>query len=454
MRSRGRSPRRADDRKHARNILEFDLTSTLAFKGSLTELTLHCKVTQNATMATKKNRNLKWFALVALIPGLLLAAFGTLWIYVSATATPLHPNPQDVKSVTHSTPLPKWADAVERGRQIVRAGLAAQNLPGISVAVGTGGEIVWAEGFGWSDLENRVPVAPETRFRIGGASTTLTSAAVGLLLEKNRLTLDDEIQTHVPAFPKKQWPVTLGQLMGHLAGVRNDDGDEESVAEHCERTGEVLHRFAERPLLFEPGTQYRYSSYGWILVSAAVEAAAGEPFFTFMRTQIFQPLSMDDTTPDSAAEPRPDQAIFYYPRFAADTRYGPELTRPGDYSCLAGAGAFLSTPSDLVRFGMAVSSGKLLQAATVRTLQAPQRLASGRVTDYGLGWKLETVPLAGAPTQLASHGGFVMGGSTSLMTFPERGIVVALTSNISFADTSSLASHIAQVFAEQRKTPQ
>ena len=84
---------------------------------------------------------------------------------------------------------------MEQGRQIVRAGLTEQNLPGLSVAVGVGGEIVWAEGFGWADLEKRVPVAPETRFRIGTASTALTSAAVGLLLEKGRLKLDDVIQT-------------------------------------------------------------------------------------------------------------------------------------------------------------------------------------------------------------------------------------------------------------------
>ena len=122
---------------------------------------------------------------------------------MSATATPLHPNPQDVPSVTHSAPSPKWAGAVEQGRQIVRAGLTEQNLPGLSVAVGVGGDIVWAEGFGWADLENRVPVTPDHRFRIGTASTALTSAAVGLLLEKGRLKLDDEIQTYVPDVPEE-----------------------------------------------------------------------------------------------------------------------------------------------------------------------------------------------------------------------------------------------------------
>jgi serine beta-lactamase-like protein LACTB, mitochondrial len=242
--------------------------------------------------------------------------------------------------------------------------------------------------------------------------------------------------------------------MGHLAGVRNDAGDEEPLSVRCERTVDGLQRFAERRLLFEPGTRYRYSTYGWILVSAVVEAAAREPFLRFMRTQIFEPLGMDDTKADSATDPIPDRATFYHPRFAADPRYGPELAREGDYSCFAGAGAFLSTPSDLVRFGMAINSGKLLQPATVKMLQAPQRLASGEETGYGLGWDLETVSLAGETTRLAGHDGeFSMGGSTSFITFSERGIVVAVTSNISFADTSSVALKIAQAFEQQGSSP-
>jgi CubicO group peptidase (beta-lactamase class C family) len=241
--------------------------------------------------------------------------------------------------------------------------------------------------------------------------------------------------------------VNLRQLMGHLAGVRNDAGDEESLAP-CERTLDGLKRFADSPLRFEPGTQFRASSYGWILVSAAVEAAAKEPFFSFMQAQIFEPLRMTATRPDSAAETIPDRATFYFPRFAGDTRYGPESVREGDHTCFAGAGAFLSTPSDLVRFGMSVGSGKLLQPATVEILQTSQRLASGDDTSYGLGWKLETVSLGGKQTRMAGHGtrpNFV-GGSAYLMTFPERDIVVAVASNISFADVRSVALKIAEVF--------
>ena len=416
-----------------------------------------------------KNRIPTWLKLIVGAIGLLLAPILGLWAYKSATTPILHPDPQQVRSVTHSDPSRKWTDAVERGRQIMRAGLINQNLPGLSVAVGVDGDIVWAEGFGWATLENQAPVAPDTGFRVADASKALTSAAVGLLLEKDTLHLDDEIQVHVPEFPKKQWPVTLRQLMAQVAGVTTDHGGEAplsnppsgegSRAERCERTVDGLHldNFAERELLFEPGTRYRPSSYGWILVSAAVEAAANEPFFTFMRTQVFEPLGMRDTTIDVATEAIPARAAFYWARFglAGDTRYGPKSARQGDHSCYAGAAAFLSTPTDLVRFGMGINSGKLLKPGTVQLLRTPQRLASGEETGYGLGWELETHPLAGQPTRMAGHGSKAefIGGTTYLMTFPERGLVVAVMTNISFADTKSIALNIAQAFAEQGRSP-
>jgi serine beta-lactamase-like protein LACTB, mitochondrial len=400
-----------------------------------------------------RNRTQTLIALIVFAIGVLATVLAGLHTYMTTTATPLHPSARDVPSAVRSAPLPEWADAVERGRKIVRAGLTEQNLPGLSVAVGVGDDIVWAEGLGWADLENRVPVTPNMRFRIGTASKVLTSAAVGLLLEKNRLNLDAEIQKYVPQFPEQQWPVTLRQLMGHLAGVRTDGGDEGPLySERCERPVDALPHFAERSLLFEPGTQYRYSSYGWVLVSAAVEDAADEPFLTFMRTQIFEPLAMDDTMADSATEPIPDRVTFYFPRYAADPRYGLHLTRRIDYSCYAGASAFLSTPSDLVRFGMAINSGKLLQPATVQVLQTPQRLPSGQETGYGLGWDLEAVALAGEQTRWVGHDGTTLGGMVaSLITFPERGLVVSILSNISYADTESLAVSIAEAFAKQER---
>jgi CubicO group peptidase (beta-lactamase class C family) len=395
------------------------------------------------------NKRNVWITIILTPVILIPIAVAGLYLYTSATAPLLHPDPQTVPSEMRSPPAQQWAGAVDQGRQAVRAALTEQNLPGLSVAVGTGGNVVWAEGFGWADLDNGMKVTPDTRFRIGTASILLTSAAAGLLLDKGKLKLDDEIQNYVAAFPKKQWPVTIRQLMGHVAGVRNDGGDEGPLfATHCEHPVQGLTPFAESPLLFEPGTAYRHSSYGWILLSTAIEAAGDEPFLTFMRNQIFDPLGMDDTRADSSTAATGDRATSYFPRFAADPKYGYHPMRPLEYSCYAGASVFVSTPSDLVRFGLAVNGGKLLQPATVQLLQTSLRLPSGEETGYGLGWDLETVTLSGNQARLVGHDGDTLGGMVaSLMTFPD-GLVVAVTSNISYADTYAVGLKVAEAFAK------
>lgn len=394
-----------------------------------------------------------WIALIA-VPPVLVAAFVVgLFVYVNATVSPIHPDPNNVPALSQVSPARAWANSVDRARQAVRMSVTEQNLPGVSVAVGAGGEIVWAEGFGWADLEKRVPVGPDMRFRIGTASTVLTSAAAALLVEKEQLHLDAEIQTYVPAFPDKQWPVTLRQLMGHVSGVRNDAGDEEPMSVHCERTLDGLQRFAGEKLRFEPGTEFRFSSYGWILVSGAIESAAKEPFLAFMQKHIFEPLGMRDTTADSTPEPIADVATYYFPKFGADPRYGPQEPEKVDFSCFSGGGTFLSTPSDLVRFGLAIGNGKFLKPATVQLLQTPLRLPSGDDTGYGLGWDLETVTLAGQQTRVAGHDGTMRGGMVaSLMTLP-GGLVVAVTSNTSYANTFAIGERIAQAFAEPGSSP-
>ena len=402
-------------------------------------------------MARGWNRVETWLALVVVGVGGLLAAISGLHVYVTATATRLHPEPSNVPSTLQSEPKPQWMAAADRARAVMRAGISEQNLPGLSVAVGVGGEIVWAEGFGWADLDGQAPVDPATQFRIGTASIALTSAAAGLLLEQGRLNLDDEIQVHVPEYPKKPWPVTLRQLMAHTAGVKTDGGDEGPLfGQHCDHPVEALPVFADAALRFEPGTQFSPSSYGWILVSAAIEEAANEPFLRFMRDRVFEPLGMEATRPDPAAERTAGRATPYFPRYSADPRYGLHLMRQLDHSCYAGASVFLSTPSDLVRFGMAMNGGTLLRPETVRLLQTSQQLRSGEETGYGLGWNLETVTLGGEQVRAVGHDGAVLGGmAASLLILPERGIAVAVTSNISYADTATLASGVADAFVSR-----
>jgi CubicO group peptidase (beta-lactamase class C family) len=396
-----------------------------------------------------------WVSLLLLGVVLVVLGIPGLFVYMSLTATKVHPDSQDIPSLTNSKPLPQWAGAAEQSCQIVRASMSENNLAGVSVAVGMDGEFVWAEGFGFADIESSLPVTPSHRFRTGTASIVFTSAAIGLLLDEGRLKLDDEIQRYVPAFPDKQWPVTIRQVMGDVAGFNTEDPDNGVLtSSHCERPADAVALFAKEPLQFQPGTQYRDSTFGWVLLSAVVEAAARTPLATFLTERIFRPAGMPDTFKESVTNPPPDAATSYNPRFAANPVYGIKPLPKFDYSCHAGSNGFLATPSDLVRFGMATNRGKLLRPQTVQTLQTPQRLASGQQTSYGLGWDLKAVSLAGQPVQSAGHNGhFWVYEVASLLTFPERGLAVAVMSNVSFEGTPAIAERVAQAFAAQGRGP-
>ena len=402
-----------------------------------------------------KSRMPTWVALILLGVGLLAVGIPGLFVYMKVTATKVHPRSQEISSVMDSPPPAKWSAAAERARQIARTSIAENNLAGLSVAVGIDGEIVWTEGFGFADIETRSPVTPNHRFRTGTAAIVFTSAAIGLLYDEGRVQLDEEIQKYVPDFPRKQWPVTVRQVMGQVAGFPTEDPDNGVLtSHHCERPADAVAIFAKEPLLFQPGTQYRDSTFGWVLLSAVAEAASGTPFLTFLEERILRPLGMLDTFKESVANPPSDSATSYNPRFAAKPTYGLTPLPQFDYSCHAGSNGFLSTPSDLVRFGMAMNRGKLLRSQTVQMLQTPQRLMSGESTGYGLGWELKTMTLNGEQVQAAGHNGhFWVEEVASLLTVPERGLAVAVMSNVSFAGTPSLAERIAQAFAVQGKSP-
>lgn len=140
------------------------------------------------------------------------------------------------------------AAAVDQARALIRDWRVQNNIPGVSVAVGVNGQILWAEGFGLADLEQQVPVTQLTRFRIGSASKPLTAAAAGLLYDRGALDLDTPIQTYVPSFPEKEWPITTRQLMSHTAGIRHyRDRAEGYSAAHFETVTEALSMFANDP---------------------------------------------------------------------------------------------------------------------------------------------------------------------------------------------------------------
>src|SRR5437016_12489074 len=186
----------------------------------------------------------------------------------------------------------------------------ATRIPGVQVAVAVNGKLVWSEGFGYADVERNRPVTRETQFRIGSVSKPLTAAAVVLLYEQGKLDLDAPIQRYVPTFPDKGYPISTRQLAGHLAGIRHYKDREFFLNRHFATVRDGLAIFQDDSLLFPPGTRFSYSSYGWNLVSAVVEGAAGEDFLPYISARGLRRLDLAHTAPDRADSVLPDRAPF------------------------------------------------------------------------------------------------------------------------------------------------
>lgn len=333
-----------------------------------------------------------------------------------------------------------WTEAAAQARAFLLGRMEEQSVPGLSVAVGVGGEIVWQEGFGWADLENRVPVWPETKFRIASISKTLTAAAVGKLVEEGRLDLDLPVQTYVPSFPEKRWPVTTRLLGGHLAGIRHYRGGEFESMVHYDDVVEGLEIFARDPLLHEPGTAYEYSTYGWNLISAVVQGAAGEPFLHYMTKTVFEPAGMGETVAEHV-----DSIIYRRSRAYLLTDDEHVINAPYvDNSNKWAGGGFLSTASDLVRYGMAYLDGTLLEPETVELLWTSQKTVDGEETGYGIGWRERSWD----DRRVVYHTGGAMGGTTVLVVYPEEGLTIAILTNVQDAGQTDNARTVAGFFLD------
>lgn len=330
--------------------------------------------------------------------------------------------------------------AIDAGRALLDSLRLAGGIPGLSVAVGIGGDIVWSEGFGFADLENRVAVTPLTKFRIGSVSKSVSSISVGQLVAEGRLDLDLPVQTYVPGFPEKPWPITTRFVAGHLAGIRHYRGAEFESARHYATVAQGLTIFANDPLLFEPGTRWSYSSYGWNLVSAVVEGAAGEPFLAYMRRAVFEPAGLSDLVSDQV-----DSLVMFRTRYYEKRPDGAVLNATFvDNSNKWAGGGFLSTPAELLDLAFALLDGELLERETLELLWTPQRTRDGEATEYGIGWY---VSQDAAGRRMVGHGGGSVGGTTLFWIWPEREVVVALTANLSEAPLGGRA------FAERLGVP-
>lgn len=341
---------------------------------------------------------------------------------------------------------------------MVAAEQARQQIPGLAIAVGHEGTVVFSKGYGTANLELGVPVTTETAFRTASVAKPLTAAGVMTLVEAGKLDLDAPVRTYCPAWPETHPPITTRQLLGHLAGVRHYNKPGESTGKtHYFTIGETLTLFKNDPLLHAPGTKYAYTTFGYNVVGCAIEGASGQSYEQFMRDRVFAPAGMTRTRLDRVYEIVPGRAGGYQVLSQATYDQLPEAVRafavPGgvynadlhDTSMKVPGGGLLSTPEDLVRFGMALDRGTLLMPVSVAAMWTGMTTASGEATGYGLGFGVRG-PQNGM-TQI-SHGGNQAGASSAFMIIPEADITWAIMTNLEDAEVGVISRELGNILRD------
>jgi CubicO group peptidase (beta-lactamase class C family) len=323
----------------------------------------------------------------------------------------------------------------EEAKQIVQQWISDSEIPGLAICISRDGQIVFSRGFGYADLEHRVPVYPDsTRFRIGSISKSLTAYGLGILMEKGMIDMDAPVQTYVPYFPEKEYPISTRQIAGHTAGIRHYREEEWLSATRYNTVREGLEIFMHDSLLFEPGTDYYYSSYGFNLVSAVIEGASGQDFLSFMHANAFGPLSMSSTVEDLT-----DSIILHRAEPYSMSKGNFINAAYVDNSYKWAGGGFLSSAADLVKFGNAMLSDTLLSPEIIQELTLSQKTTDGEETGYGIGFSTGTTE---SGIRHFGHGGGSVGGVSNLTIYPEYRMVMAIVTNdseASFEDRHRLA---------------
>ena len=317
---------------------------------------------------------------------------------------------------------PNYAEARGHARKVGNE-LLARGIPGLAISVAVDGRVVYAEGFGYADLEQRVAAWAGTRFRIGSISKPLTAVALMQLVEQRKIDLDAPVQQYVPSFPDKGAKITPRLLAGHLGGIRHYKDDEFLSAKHYDSIVEGLKIFASDPLVAPPGSKYSYSTYGFNLLSAAIESAAAEPFLDYMQRHVFDALGLAHTTADQN-RPLIDQRSRFYAR----PNDGPFENAPYvDNSYKWAGGGFLSSAEDVVRFGSALLQPGFLTADSLKLLFTSQKTTAGQETAYGMGWAIHK---SQSGQRVYEHSGGSVGGSCQLIIYPDTHVVVAMLTNL------------------------
>jgi len=292
---------------------------------------------------------------------------------------------------------------------------------GMQIGVSRKKKIIWSDALGYADISNRVFVTDSTKFRINSISKSLTSLALIKLDSENKLSLDSTVQKYIPEFPKKSFPISIRQLAGHLAGFR--DYDENNLndyirSEHYDNAIQALKIFENDSLLFEPGTRFSYSSFGWNLIGAIIEKASGKDYLTYMAENIWKPLGLENTCGDNIKNKISNRSKFY--------DVTGEENDLGDFSYKYSGGGLLSTSKDLLKIGNEILYGSYIDTKLKKSLFQTQYTSDNKETGYGLGWYIGKDKNG---HRIWYHAGDSFSGSSYLVIYPDDEIVVSFLAN-------------------------
>jgi CubicO group peptidase (beta-lactamase class C family) len=319
--------------------------------------------------------------------------------------------------------------------------VADRLVPGLQVCVRRREVTVFSRGFGQANVETAAPMTPATVCRIGSISKQFTAAAILLLVQDGKLSPDDPLSRFIPDFPNAE-RLTIRRLLSHTSGLGNytETTPPELIwqlARTDRDTAQMLEvmRAASAKLLFEPGTSYRYSNTGFVLLGIVIEKVSGQSYRDVLQARLFTPLSLTHTAVDDAADVVANRAAGYTDDPKAPSGFDnasfTSMTYPG------GAGALRSTCEDLCAWHAALLGGKVLPPALLQAMLTPITLNDGSLpmqpnrkgekTPVRYGFGIGVNPVDGHAA--VSHGGSIQGFGSFLETLPADQMAMAMIIN-------------------------
>ncbi|GAB3383977.1 serine hydrolase domain-containing protein [Lysobacter fragariae] len=308
--------------------------------------------------------------------------------------------------------------------RMLQALVEANGVPGMGAAVVRDGKTVWVGSAGYRDVEQGLRVDRNTLFRLASVSKAVTATAAAKLKEQGALDVDAPVQSVLPWLDAKWSPITPRQLAAHTSGLPHyQPVDDDRGGVHYASVRDAVGIFRDRELLSAPGTRYSYSSWGYTLLSAVIEARAGMPFLDYLSSRITPGLAIgeDATDSDNASASRAYEFVDGQVSRAAKH----------DYSYTWAGGGLGATPEALALFGGRLMAGQVVAPATFEWMLEPTRLADGTVAserdyDVGFGWR---VAKDADGERVAHHAGVTNGARGALVLWPERKVGVSVLSN-------------------------